>query len=79
LLLARVVVETTDRSDVPARLIVTTLAYIWVVGALWMAIAPHHIRDGMQFVMANNARCRLSCGLGIALGLGLVLLGMFVY
>jgi hypothetical protein len=79
LLLARVMVYVTDASDVPSRLVVTTLAYVWVIAAIWMTIAPHHVRDLIQFVMANNRRCRLACGGGVALGILLVGLGLFVY
>jgi hypothetical protein len=79
LLLARVMVYVTDDSDVPARLAVTTLAYVWVLAAIWMTIAPHHLRDAIQWTMASNRRCRLTCGSGVALGILLVGLGLFVY
>jgi uncharacterized protein YjeT (DUF2065 family) len=52
---------------------------VWVIAAIWMAIAPHHIRNIIQFVMANDRRCRVVCGISTAVGAGLVWLGMFVY
>lgn len=79
LLFAKVMVDAADASDLASRLVVTVLAYLWVVAAMWMTIAPHHIRDLIGYIMANNARCRLVCSLGIAVGATLLGLGMFVY
>jgi hypothetical protein len=61
------------------RLIVTVLAYIWVCVAVWMASAPHQVRDVVGFVTANNTRCRLACFLGVGVGVLLVVLGLCVY
>ena len=79
LLTARVMVHVTDASELPARLVVTTLAYVWVVTAIWITIAPHHLRDFVGWAMANDSRCRALCGAGVALGILLVGLGLFVY
>lgn len=79
LMLAKVMVDAADLSDAPLRLIVTTLAYLWVIAAIWMTVAPHHFRDLIGFMMANDQRCRRSCGAGIAVGVVLVALGLFVY
>jgi hypothetical protein len=79
LLIAKVVLNATDRSDSPSRLIVTVLAYLWVCAAIWMASAPHQVRDCITFTTANATRCRAVCSLGAAVGVFLVLLGLFVY
>jgi hypothetical protein len=79
LLIAKQMVDAADSSDLPSRLLVTTLAYVWVVMAIWITIAPHHFRDLMGYAMANNTRCRAVCGLGVGLGLVLLGLGLFVY
>ncbi len=79
LLVAKLMVDAADASERPARLVVTILGYLWVVAALWMTIAPHHIRDAIGYFMANNARCRLVCSIGIGVGVVLMALGMFVY
>jgi hypothetical protein len=60
-------------------LIVTGFAYLWVVAAIWMTVAPHHFRDLIGFMMANDKRCRLACSAGITVGLGLIALGSFAY
>lgn len=79
LLIANVMVHAADTSDLHARLVVTVLAYIWVVAAVWMTVAPHQFRDAAQFMMANNNRCRIVCSTGIAVGVLLLALGVFVY
>lgn len=79
LMLAKVMVDAADLSDTQWRLIVTVLAYLWVAAAIWMTVAPHHFRDLIGFMMANDKRCRIACSAGIAVGGMLVLLGVFVY
>jgi hypothetical protein len=79
LMVAKQMVEAADLSDVPARLIVTTLAYLWVVAAIWLTVAPHHYRDLVGYTMANDWRCRAVCSLGVVVGVGLVALGVLVY
>jgi len=79
LLIAKLMVDAADQSELPMRLIVTVLAYIWVCVAVWMASAPHQVRDVVGFVTANNTRCRLACFLGSLVGALLVVLGLCVY
>jgi hypothetical protein len=79
LLISKVALDAADRSDSPSRLVVTVLAYLWVCAAIWMASAPHQVRDCITFITANATRCRASCLLGAAVGVFLVLLGLFVY
>ncbi len=79
LMLAKHMVDAADGSGVPSRLVVTVLAYLWVVAAIWMTVAPHHFRDLIGFMMATDKRCRLACTTGITVGLVLIALGVFVY
>ena len=79
LLVAKVAVDAADSSELPARLVVTVLAYLWVCAAMWMAAAPHQLRDLTGFVTANDTRCRIVCGIGALVGLALLALGLFVY
>jgi hypothetical protein len=79
LLIANVMVRAADRHESPWRLVVTVLAYLWVVAAIWIAAAPNQCRDVIQYLMANDRRCRIKCAIGMVIGMVLVLLGMFVY
>lgn len=79
LLVAKVILDAADSSDLTSRLVVTVLAYLWVVAAIWMTVAPHQLRDALGWAMANNGRCRLVCGVGAVVGALLLALGVFVY
>jgi hypothetical protein len=79
LLLAKVVLDVTDASEHPWRLVITTFAYLWVIAATWMAIAPHHFRDVINWGTATDRRCQTLCSFGVALGLALIFLGALVY
>ena len=79
LLVAKVAVDAADLSDKPIRLVVTVLAYVWVCVAMWMAAAPHQVRDMIGFVTANTTRCRIACFLGVCVGAVLIVLGLRVY
>jgi hypothetical protein len=79
LLVAKIAIDAADLSDLPSRLVVTVLAYLWVCAAMWMAVAPHQARDWIGLVTANDARCRAACGAGVAVGGLLLALGLFVY
>ena len=79
LLIAKPMVDAADASLVMCRLIVTVVAYLWVVAAIWLTVAPHHFRDLLGFMMANDRRCRLAGSAGIVVGLVLVVLGVLVY
>ena len=79
MLIAKVALDAADLSDVPSRLVVTVLAYLWVCAAMWMAVAPHQVRDWIGVVTANDARCRAVCSFTTAIGALLVVLGLFLY
>jgi hypothetical protein len=79
LMIAKQMVSAADLSDLPSRLIVTTLAYLWVVAAIWLTVAPHQYRDLLGYAMANDQRCRAVCGVGVLVGAVLVALGLLIY
>jgi hypothetical protein len=79
LMAAKVMVDAADWSESPLRLIITVFAYLWVIGAIWMTVAPHHFRDLIGFMMANDKRCRAACSAGVVVGLGLIMLGVLAY
>jgi hypothetical protein len=79
LMVAKVMVTAADASDTPWRLVVTVFGYLWVIAAIWMTVAPHHLRDAIGFFMTNDQRCRGICAAGVAVGVTLIGLGIFVY
>lgn len=79
LLVAKLAVDAADLSEMPSRLIITVMSYVMVCAAVWMASAPHQVRDTIGFVTANTTRCRAFCLLGTLVGVMLVVLGLCVY
>ena len=79
LMAAKQMVDAADWHESSLRLIVTVFAYLWVIAAIWMTVAPHHFRDLIGYGMANDKRCRVACTAGVVVGLALVLLGIFAY
>jgi hypothetical protein len=79
LMAAKQMVDAADWHESSWRLVVTVFAYLWVIGAIWMTVAPHHFRDMIGSMMANDKRCRAACAVGTIVGLAFVLLGLLVY
>jgi hypothetical protein len=79
LLVGNHLVRASDMSFDPSRLVVTTFVYFWVIVAVWATVAPHHMRDVIGYMMATDRRCRVACACGVAMGILLLGLGLFVY
>lgn len=61
------------------RLVVTTLAYVFVVVGMLLVLCPYLFRKATGAWMRNNTRCRLGGTIGLALGLFLIVLALTVY
>lgn len=59
--------------------VITVWAYLWVVAGIWFTISPWRLRDLIDWSTANESRIRASCGLRLAFGVLLVVLGLTVY
>ena len=79
LLAAAVMLDAAFLVQTPARFVVTILAYGWVVKGMVLVYSPHLGRDGVHFIMKTPERYRLFCWPGVALGVALIALGVFVY
>lgn len=79
LLAAKLIVDTARWVDTPWRLVIVTLAYLWVIAGMWFTISPWRFRDHIQWLTANEQRTRLLSGLRVAFGLLVLLLGLTVY
>ncbi len=65
--------------DEPSRLIITTLAYSWVIIGILIFSAPHWLRNWLTFWQANSQRWTWGCRAKIIFGCALVALGLFAY
>jgi hypothetical protein len=79
LMAAKQMVDAADLSDQPLRLVVTVFAYLWVIAAVWITVAPHQHRDAAQILMADDKRCRVVCSVGVIVGGLFLALGVLVY
>lgn len=79
LLLAKQVVDTARWADSPWRLVLVTLAYVWVVGGIWFTISPWRCRDLLHWFTATEQRVKVGCAVRLTLALLLVALGLLVF
>jgi hypothetical protein len=79
LLSARLILDAAFDVETAARLVMTVTAYGMVVAGMWLTISPWRWRDALQFMLANDRRCRLVCAAAVAFGIVLVALGIWVY
>ena len=61
------------------RLVIVTLAYLWVFAGMWFTISPWRLRDIIQWGTASEGRTRLLCGVRLAFGLFIVALAFTAF
>jgi hypothetical protein len=79
LLGAAVVLDAAFLVTTPWRYVMTVLAYYWVIAGMVLVYSPHLWRDGINYVTKTPQRLRWSSWPGVAFGLVLIALGIFVY
>ncbi|HSI84286.1 MAG: hypothetical protein ACAI35_16230 [Candidatus Methylacidiphilales bacterium] len=65
--------------DTSSRLVMTSLAYLWAIAAMFLIASPYLLRDAIDFACKTEARCRAFCIPGVAFGMLLIALGFFCY
>jgi hypothetical protein len=78
LLLAKVMVDA-GRPNLEATswvLIIQTWAYVLVVGGIWFTVSPWRLRDFLEWGTANEKRIKVGCGIRLAFGLLVAVLGL---
>lgn len=61
------------------RLVVTVLAYVWVVAGILLVLGPYYFRRMAEWSTSSETRCRRLGIARLALGGVLLALGLFVY
>lgn len=79
LLAAAPVLDITRWHDSPWRLVVTVIAYLWVVVGMALVMSPYLFRRAERFLVPDDARARLSALLKLAVSAVLVVLGLRVF
>jgi hypothetical protein len=78
LLLARVMVDAGRPSlgETSWVLIIQSWAYLMVLGGIWFTVSPWRLRDFLEWGTANEKRIKVGCGLRLAFGLLVAVLGL---
>ena len=81
LLLAKLMVDTgrPDLAQTHWVLVIQTWAYVLVVAGMWLTISPWRLRDLLDWGTANEKRIKVGCGLRLAFGLFVAVLGLTVF
>ncbi len=78
MLLAKLMVDTgrPALTITPWVLVFQTWAYLLVVAGIWLTISPWRLRDLLIWATANEKRIKVGCGLRLAFGLFIAVLGV---
>jgi hypothetical protein len=79
LLAAALMLDAAFLATTPWRFVVTLLAYAWVVLGMILVYSPHIGRRWLDWATESDRRLRAFSWPGVALGLILLVLGIFVY
>jgi hypothetical protein len=79
LLLAWFTLNRTRWEESPARLVLVVCAYLWVIGGMWLTIAPWRLRDLINWWTAKETRFRMGSILKIVLGATILVLGFTAF
>ena len=75
LLLAKLVTDTARWGESPWRLLLVTLAYLWIVAGIWLTVSPWRLRDIIEWKLATDQRVRIGSAVRLALWLLIAGLG----
>lgn len=77
LLLAKLMVDTgrPHLAESPLVLIIQSWAYLLVTAGIWLTISPWRLRDFLNWATANEKRIKIGCGIRLAFGLFIAVLG----
>jgi hypothetical protein len=79
LVLAKMMVDTARWAPTDWRLVICTLAYLWVAAGIWLTMYPWHLRDILAWETASVGRLRAISTVRVAFGLFVAVLGFTVY
>ncbi len=79
LLLANPVLNAARWHESAWRLVVTVIAYAWVVAGIVLVLSPYRFRHVAEFVTKTESRCRAAGAIRLAAGAAILFLGLKVY
>lgn len=79
LLLAKLMLDTARWHDSQWRLVISTLAYVWIFAGMWFTISPWRLRDIIHWTTATEQRVRMASAVRLAVGVLILVLGLTVF
>jgi len=81
LLLAKLMVDTgrPHLAQSPLVLIIQVWAYLLVLVGMWLTVSPWRLRDFLNWATATEKRIKVGCGIRLAFGLFVAVLGLTTY
>jgi hypothetical protein len=79
LLFAKLMLDTARWYDSSWRLVISVLAYSWILAGMWFIISPWRLRDIILWATANERRIRIGSAIRLSVGLLLVVLGLTAF
>ena len=79
LVAAKLLVDTARWEETEWRLVITVLAYAWVIAGMWLTVSPWRLRDLLNWATANERRTRWLSAVRLAFALALIVLGLTAY
>ncbi|HWI57598.1 MAG TPA: hypothetical protein VNZ22_10245 [Bacillota bacterium] len=78
LLLAKLMVDTgrPQLAHTSTVLVIQTWAYVLVIAGIWLTVSPWRLRDWLEWSTATEKRIKIGCGLRLAFGLLVAVLGL---
>jgi hypothetical protein len=55
------------------------LAYLWAISGMVLVYSPHLGQSAVEYATETRRRLQLFCWPGVAFGLLLIILGIFIY
>jgi hypothetical protein len=81
LLLAKLMVDS-GRPHLPQTswvLVIQTWGYVLAVAGMWLTVSPWRLRDLLNWGTANEKRIKVGCGIRLAFGLFIAVLGVTAF
>ncbi len=79
MLLAKLIVDTARLNESEWRLVLVTTAYLMVIGGMWFTVSPWRMRNLITWLIADEKRFNVLCGVRIGFGIFLLVLGLFEF
>ena len=79
ILTAKLIVDTARLHESDWLILLVSIAYAKVVAGMWFTVSPWRMRNMADWATANDNRFKILCGMRLALGVLLVVLGLTAF